>query len=58
MTSCRSRESPVRWIRPRSAGPTRRGPYRFWRDFGYAAGALVVGIRADAAGLNATVIAT
>jgi MFS family permease len=33
------------------------GTYRFWRDIGYAAGALVAGIIADALDLNATVIA-
>ncbi|MGW3247245.1 MFS transporter [Streptomyces sp. NPDC001070] len=33
------------------------GTYRFWRDIGYAAGALVAGVLADAFGLNATVIA-
>ncbi|WP_225842150.1 MFS transporter [Streptomyces albus] len=33
------------------------GTYRFWRDIGYAARALVAGILADALGLNATVIA-
>ncbi|RVX39752.1 putative MFS family arabinose efflux permease [Nonomuraea polychroma] len=33
------------------------GTYRFWRDVGYAAGALIAGILADALGLNATVIA-
>ncbi|MGV4981128.1 MFS transporter [Streptomyces sp. NRAIS4] len=33
------------------------GTYRFWRDIGYAAGALVAGILADALGLDATVIA-
>ncbi|MFD0076645.1 MFS transporter [Streptomyces sp. NPDC127166] len=33
------------------------GTYRFWRDIGYAAGALVAGILADLLGLNATVIA-
>jgi MFS family permease len=33
------------------------GTYRFWRDLGYAAGGLVAGILADAAGLNAAVIA-
>ncbi|MEU1198735.1 MFS transporter [Streptomyces sp. NPDC005813] len=33
------------------------GTYRFWRDIGYAAGALIAGILADAFGLNATVIA-
>ncbi|WP_030198576.1 MFS transporter [Streptomyces sp. NRRL S-87] len=33
------------------------GTYRFWRDIGYAAGALVAGLLADAFGLNATVIA-
>ncbi|MFI5490657.1 MFS transporter [Micromonospora echinaurantiaca] len=32
------------------------GTYRFWRDIGYAAGALIAGILADALGLNATVI--
>ncbi|MEU5656924.1 MFS transporter [Streptomyces sp. NPDC047737] len=33
------------------------GTYRFWRDIGYAAGALLAGVLADAFGLNATVIA-
>ncbi|MER5712310.1 MFS transporter [Streptomyces sp. NPDC042898] len=33
------------------------GTYRFWRDIGYAAGALVAGALADTLGLNATVIA-
>ena len=33
------------------------GTYRFWRDIGYAAGALVAGVLADTVGLNATVIA-
>ncbi|GAA4934203.1 MFS transporter [Streptomyces coeruleoprunus] len=33
------------------------GTYRFWRDLGYAVGALVAGVLADALGLNATVIA-
>ncbi|MFF7441464.1 MFS transporter [Streptomyces sp. NPDC008122] len=33
------------------------GTYRFWRDIGYAAGALLAGILADLLGLNATVIA-
>ncbi|MFB6878940.1 MFS transporter [Streptomyces sp. NPDC056323] len=33
------------------------GTYRFWRDIGYAVGALVAGVLADAFGLNATVIA-
>ncbi|MQY12106.1 hypothetical protein SRB5_22360 [Streptomyces sp. RB5] len=33
------------------------GTYRFWRDIGYAAGALVAGVLADLLGLNATVIA-
>ncbi|WP_069173983.1 MFS transporter [Streptomyces griseus] len=33
------------------------GTYRFWRDIGYAAGALVAGVLADRLGLNATVIA-
>ncbi|MCQ4211526.1 MFS transporter [Streptomyces longispororuber] len=33
------------------------GTYRFWRDVGYAAGALLAGILADAVGLDATVIA-
>jgi MFS family permease len=33
------------------------GTYRFWRDIGYAAGALVAGILADAVGLEATVVA-
>jgi MFS family permease len=33
------------------------GTYRFWRDIGYAAGALLAGILADTLGLNATVVA-
>ncbi|MCV7151588.1 MFS transporter [Mycolicibacterium pyrenivorans] len=33
------------------------GTYRFWRDIGYAAGALVAGIIADALNLEATVVA-
>jgi MFS family permease len=33
------------------------GTYRFWRDIGYAAGALVAGVLADTLGLNATVLA-
>ncbi|MGY1456456.1 MFS transporter [Streptomyces sp. SS8] len=33
------------------------GTYRFWRDIGYAAGALVAGVLADALGLEATVVA-
>jgi MFS family permease len=33
------------------------GTYRFWRDVGYAAGALVAGVLADALGLNATIVA-
>lgn len=33
------------------------GTYRFWRDVGYAVGALVAGVLADALGLNETVIA-
>ncbi|MEV6794434.1 MFS transporter [Streptomyces sp. NPDC051320] len=33
------------------------GAYRFWRDLGYALGALVAGIVAETAGLNAAVIA-
>ena len=33
------------------------GTYRFWRDIGYAAGALVAGVLADSFGLNATVVA-
>ncbi|MFE3403493.1 MFS transporter [Streptomyces anulatus] len=33
------------------------GTYRFWRDIGYAAGALLAGVLADSLGLNATVIA-
>ncbi|MCF6526152.1 MFS transporter [Streptomyces sp. JJ36] len=41
--------------------PSRRagalGTYRFWRDLGYAVGALVAGVLADALGLNATVVA-
>ncbi|WSJ92261.1 MFS transporter [Streptomyces sp. NBC_01320] len=32
------------------------GTYRFWRDIGYAAGALVAGLLADTLGLNATVL--
>ncbi|MEU1592623.1 MFS transporter [Streptomyces sp. NPDC005708] len=33
------------------------GTYRFWRDTGYAMGALVAGVLADTLGLNATVVA-
>ncbi|WP_030422240.1 MFS transporter [Streptomyces sp. SCSIO 75703] len=33
------------------------GTYRFWRDIGYASGALIAGVLADTLGLNATVIA-
>jgi MFS family permease len=33
------------------------GAYRFWRDIGYAVGALVAGVLADALGLDATVVA-
>ncbi|MGW4162357.1 MFS transporter [Streptomyces sp. NPDC004788] len=33
------------------------GTYRFWRDLGYAVGALVAGVLADVLGLNATVVA-
>jgi MFS family permease len=33
------------------------GTYRFWRDIGYAVGALVAGILADWLGLSATVVA-
>ncbi|CRZ15683.1 MFS transporter [Mycolicibacterium neworleansense] len=33
------------------------GAYRFWRDIGYAIGALVAGVLADALNLNATVMA-
>ena len=33
------------------------GTYRFWRDIGYAAGALLAGLLADRLGLNATDIA-
>ncbi|MDA8437932.1 MAG: MFS transporter, partial [Propionibacterium sp.] len=33
------------------------GAYRFWRDFGYAAGALMAGILAQVLGLDATVVA-
>ncbi len=37
--------------------PNALGTYRFWRDFGYAAGALVGGVIADQLGLNAAVAA-
>ncbi|WP_338692772.1 MFS transporter [Streptomyces sp. Q6] len=33
------------------------GTYRFWRDIGYAAGALLAGVLADALGLDVTVLA-
>ncbi|WP_316519970.1 MFS transporter [Kitasatospora brasiliensis] len=43
------------------AHPSRRanslGTYRFWRDIGYAAGALLAGVLADALGLSATIVA-
>ncbi|MFE4335909.1 MFS transporter [Streptomyces sp. NPDC056831] len=32
------------------------GTYRFWRDLGYAAGALAAGVLADALGLQTTVL--
>ncbi|CAA0082656.1 Inner membrane transport protein YajR [Mycolicibacterium vanbaalenii] len=32
------------------------GTYRFWRDIGYAAGALIAGVVADALNLHATVV--
>jgi MFS family permease len=35
----------------------RLGVYRFWRDLGYAAGAVLAGLIAQAAGLSAAVIA-
>ncbi|WP_256255716.1 MFS transporter [Streptomyces sp. MUSC 14] len=42
------------------AHPARRanalGTYRFWRDIGYAGGAVIAGLLADAFGLDATVI--
>jgi hypothetical protein len=34
----------------RSAGRARAGVYRFWRDFGFVAGALISGVIADALG--------
>ncbi|MFN6550641.1 MFS transporter [Mycolicibacterium septicum] len=37
--------------------PNALGTYRFWRDAGYAIGALVAGVIADALGLNAAVVA-
>lgn len=37
--------------------PNALGTYRFWRDFGYAAGALVAGVIADWLGLHAAVVA-
>jgi MFS family permease len=37
--------------------PNALGTYRFWRDIGYAAGALVAGVLADAINLNATIVA-
>jgi predicted MFS family arabinose efflux permease len=43
--------------------PRRRGPgsqirvYRFWRDLGYALGAVLAGLLSQAAGLSAAVIA-
>ncbi len=49
------RRSPTTPIPP--GAPTPSGAYRFWRDIGYAAGALVAGIIADAFNLDATVIA-
>jgi hypothetical protein len=46
-------------LRPRPPRLARHalGAYRFWRDIGYAAGALVAGIIADAFNLDAAVIA-
>jgi MFS family permease len=37
--------------------PNALGIYRFWRDFGYAAGAVVAGVIADWLGLHAAVVA-
>lgn len=37
--------------------PNALGTYRFWRDIGYAAGALIAGVIADRFGLNAAVVA-
>ncbi len=37
--------------------PHALGVYRFWRDLGYAVGAVVAGLVAQALGLNAAVIA-
>ncbi len=36
--------------------PNALGTYRFWRDFGYAAGALIAGVIADWLGLHAAVV--
>src|SRR5215217_4834110 len=32
------------------------GAFRFWRDLGYAIGAIITGIIADAIGMNASII--
>ena len=34
------------------------GVYRFWRDLGFAVGAVVVGLFADASGLDAAMLLT
>lgn len=43
--------------RPEARGAT-VGVYRFWRDLGFAVGAIVVGLFADAAGLDAAFLLT
>jgi len=43
--------------RPEARGAT-LGVYRFWRDLGFAVGAVVVGLFADASGLDAAMLLT
>ncbi|MGQ0797938.1 MAG: MFS transporter [Methanobacteriota archaeon] len=43
--------------RPEARGAT-VGVYRFWRDLGFAVGAIIVGVAADIAGLDAAMIFT
>jgi MFS family permease len=42
-------------VRPRER-PRAVGVYRFWRDFGFVAGALIAGIGADAASASAAIV--
>src|SRR4029078_8636045 len=45
----------VRDVRPPSGRASAVGVYRLWRDLGYAIGALLAGITADALGIDAAI---